>query len=400
VVCPLKSGKEADLFVVERAPYHYVAKVYKDRKVRSFKNDAGYREGRRVRDSRSQRALGKNTKFGRALAEKAWHMAEVDALRTLEAAGARVPRVLAHHDRVLIMEMICDANGQLAPQLAQVPLSREGAREMFDTILQQVVIMLLNDLVHGDLSPYNILVRQDGPVIIDLPQCVSAAHNQQAKKLLERDVRAVSQYLGLTAPEVRPLGKQAWQLWSEYERGTLTEDFRLDPERKREAEVADLGGLVDFVTAAREEAELEKRAAAGDADARALLKAADRREQKRMRRAAAARAEAAEEARREAQKANRKAAAKAAARKTSGRQGKAEEGGEGPGGGRKRRRRRRRKGGKGGEGASGASAARSAPTAAPKAGGGSPAEGGAPPKKRRRRRRRKKGGGASAGPSS
>lgn len=301
MVCPLKSGKEADLFVVEREPYHYVAKVYKERKHRSFKNDAGYREGRKVRNTRNQRALSKNTRFGQKLAEKAWHRAEVDALQRLSAAGARVPRILAHHENVLIMEMICDEQGQLAPQLAQVHLSPEGAQEMYDQILEQVVLMLLNDLVHGDLSPYNVLVRGGEPVIIDMPQCVSAAHNQQASKMLERDVHAISRHLGLINPAIRKQGDGAWQLWIEYERGTLTPEFRPDVGRKRPTEVADVEGLAEFVKAAAEEAELERRAEEGDPDARALLRAAQRRAAKRARRAQEAK-EAVEEAEAEAKR--------------------------------------------------------------------------------------------------
>ncbi|HBP23723.1 MAG TPA: serine protein kinase RIO, partial [Planctomycetes bacterium] len=286
VVCSLKSGKEADLFVVEREPYHYVAKVYKERKYRSFKNDAGYREGRKVRNTRSQRALDKRTRYGQKLAETAWHTAEVDALTKLAAAGASVPRVLAQHERVLILELICDEKGELAPQLAQVPFSPEGAREMWDDILQQVVLMLLSDLVHGDLSPYNVLVREGKPVVIDFPQCVSASQNTQARKLLERDLKAIAQHLGLIDPSIRGLYKHFWQLWDHYERGTLDDDFAFDLERGRSVEVGDLEGLVGFVEEAREEAELEKRAAEGDTDAMALLRAAERRAAKRARKIA------------------------------------------------------------------------------------------------------------------
>ena len=335
-MCPLKSGKEADLFVVERAPYHYVAKVYRERKVRSFKNDAGYREGRTVRNSRAQRALSKGTRYGQRLAEETWHMAEVDALRKLGAAGARVPRVLAHHDRVLIMELICDERGQLAPQLAQVPMSPAEAREAFDTILGQVILLLLNDLIHGDLSPYNVLIGTQGPVIIDMPQCVSAAHNKQAALLLERDVAAITRHLGLTDPAIRAYARETWQIWAEYEGGTLCPEFRPELGRRRENEVDDLGGLVEFVQAARDEADLEKRAADGCEDARALLRAAERRAAKQARRVAEAREAAAEAEREERRRAARRQAGGEAPA------GKRQAGGDGPAG--KRRRRRSRQG--------------------------------------------------------
>ncbi|MHC4392998.1 MAG: RIO1 family regulatory kinase/ATPase domain-containing protein, partial [Planctomycetota bacterium] len=288
VLRPLKSGKEADLFVIENGSELCIAKVYKERKFRSFKNDAGYREGRRVGNTRSQRALDKQTRYGRELAEKAWHSAEVDALRALAAAGASVPHILAQHDRVLIMELIADERGEPAPQLAQVSFAPEEALAMYDAILQQVVLMLLSDLVHGDLSPYNILVRDGEPVIIDMPQCVSAAHNKQAGLLLERDVFAVAQFLGLVAPEIRALGDGAWQLWNEYEQGTLHREFRPDPNLERETWIGDFEGLVDLVKEAAEDVDLIRRAKAGDEGARALLRAAERREAKRQRSMAAA----------------------------------------------------------------------------------------------------------------
>jgi RIO kinase 1 len=419
VVCSLKSGKEADLFVVERHPYHYVAKVYKERRFRSFKNDAGYREGRKVRNTRSQRALEKNTRFGQKLAEEGWHMAEVNALRTLSAAGLRVPRVLAHHDRVLIMEMICDPQGQLAPQLAQVPLTAEGALEIYHTIVEQVVLMLLEGIVHGDLSPYNILYRDDGPVIIDMPQCVSAAHNQQAGKLLERDVKAVARHLGLINPEVKRLGREAWQIWEEYERGTLTAAFRPELGRERPKQVADIDDLVGFVKEANEEAELERRAAHGDENAQALLRAAERRMAKRARKAAQLKA-AEEEARREEEEAKRKQerAARGGGDKKGRRGGGKREGGKREGGKREGGKRGRRGGGKresdskrddapakdagakkrgrrrGERSRDAAPADGSSGSATPsfggRSGGGGSTEGG--PKKKRRRRRRRSGG--------
>ncbi len=296
VVCPLKSGKEADLFVVECDQLHYVAKVYKERRLRSFKNDCNYKEGRSVRSSRARRALSKNSKYGRKIAETAWHNAEVDALRLLQQAGVRVPHVHSHHERVVIMEMICDKQGQIAPQLAQVSLSRAQAQVMVDKILDQVVLLLCNDLIHGDLSPYNVLVRDGEPVVIDLPQCVSAAHNMQAARMLERDVTAITQYLGLVEPSILALSKHAWQLWDEYERGTLAPGFRLDPKRKRSSKVEDLGALVDLVRSTRDEQMLERRAKNGDVEARALLKAAERRASRWARKEA----EAAEAAREEA----------------------------------------------------------------------------------------------------
>lgn len=228
VLRPLKSGKEADMWIVSKDDVDLAAKVYKERDKRNFKNRAGYQEGRVVRNSRSQRALDKGTRFGKGLEDTAWRDAEVEALRKLSIAGARVPQVFAYEHGVLVMELVVDAEGRPAPQLAQLSPTPEEALVLWDQLLTQVVIMLKSDFVHGDLSPYNVLVGEHGPVIIDLPQVIGAAANLQAGQILERDVQSLSRFLGLYHPQIRRAGRQAWQLWREYERGTLTEEFRPD----------------------------------------------------------------------------------------------------------------------------------------------------------------------------
>src|SRR5580700_4628334 len=120
VLARLQGGKEADVFVVRYGGKVVAAKVYKNRAHRSFKNNAGYKEGRAVRNSRSQRAIDRGSRFGQAAAEDAWKSAEVDALYKLHAADVRVPSPVMFLDGVLLMELVLDTHGDAAPRLIDV----------------------------------------------------------------------------------------------------------------------------------------------------------------------------------------------------------------------------------------------------------------------------------------
>src|SRR4051794_14512341 len=150
------------------------AKVYKDRAQRSFKNNAAYKEGRSVRNSRSQRAIDKGSKFGKAAGEDAWKSAEVDALYKLHGVGVRVPTPVMFLEGVLLMELVCGADGQPAPRLIDAELTVAEAHAGYLDMLRQLVGILSCDLIHGDLSPYNVLRGARGNTIIDFPQMISA----------------------------------------------------------------------------------------------------------------------------------------------------------------------------------------------------------------------------------
>ena len=221
VVCPLMSGKEAQVYLVIGKGDLMVAKVYKAATERSFKNRADYTEGRRTGSSREDRAIGKRTKHGRAQVELAWRSAEVDAIYRLRAAGVRVPAPHAFVDGVLLMELIADPSGHPAPRLSDVAMGEQAALDLMEQLLCEVVKMLCAGLVHGDLSEYNVLFGADGPAIIDFPQTIDIAHNRSARKLLIRDVDNLTRYLGRFAPKLvgRPYGQEIWEL---YEQGVLT----------------------------------------------------------------------------------------------------------------------------------------------------------------------------------
>jgi RIO kinase 1 len=253
VLRPLKSGKEASVFIVRSGQAIRCAKVYKDMAQRSFQQRTTYQEGRRVRGSRQARAMAKSTRFGRREQEDAWKNAEVDALYRLAAAGVRVPQPVGFFDGVLVMEMITAADGGSAPGLGQVELSPEQARDYHAFLIRQVVLMLCAGLVHGDLSEYNVLVGPEGPVIIDLPQAVDAAGNAHARAMLVRDVNNVSATLGRFAPELLAT-RYAEEMWELYAAGELQPDTPLTGSFVDDETAADVAGTLLDIEDAREEA--------------------------------------------------------------------------------------------------------------------------------------------------
>ena len=221
VIGQLMSGKEATIYVVRCADTIRCAKVYKDATQRSFKKSASYQEGRKVKNSRQARAMEKGSRYGRKMQEEVWQNAEVDALYRLASAGVRVPRPHICFEGVLLMDLVVDAEGNPAPRLNDVQLDEELAVEFHGMLINQVVRMLCAGIVHGDLSEYNVLVGDSGPVIIDLPQAIDAAANSMAAEMLERDVNNLRTYFSSFAPALRDsqFGKEIWGL---YEGGSLT----------------------------------------------------------------------------------------------------------------------------------------------------------------------------------
>jgi len=220
VISQLMSGKEATVYIVRSGDQIRCAKVYKDVKQRSFRQATTYLEGRRVQNSRQQRAMEKGSRYGREVQEKLWQTAEVDALFRLANAGVRVPKPYICTDGVLLMELVTDGEGNAAPRLNDVEMTEALALELHARLLDEVVTMLCEGMVHGDLSEYNILLAADGPVIIDLPQAVNAAGNHEAAAMLERDVDNLATYFGQFAPQLltTQYGKEIWRL---YEAGEL-----------------------------------------------------------------------------------------------------------------------------------------------------------------------------------
>jgi RIO kinase 1 len=258
VIRQLMSGKEATVYVVRCGEEIRCAKVYKDANHRSFRQNASYQEGRKVKNSRQARAMEKGSRYGRKMQEEVWQNAEVDALYRLAGAGVRVPKPFICFEGVLLMELVADADGNAAPRLNDVEMSAELARDYHGRLLKQVVLMLCAGMIHGDLSEYNILVDGEGPVIIDLPQAVDAAGNNNASEMLERDVANLADYFGQFAPELNhsQYGKEIWGL---YQAGLLTPEVVLTGRVEMDTSPVDVDGVLQMVELVRKDEEARLR---------------------------------------------------------------------------------------------------------------------------------------------
>ena len=262
VVRQLMSGKEAMVFVVRCGDETRCAKIYKEATHRSFRQAVDYTENRKVKNSRSARAMAKGSKFGRQEQEAAWQSAEVDALYRLAAAGVRVPKPFHFFDGVLLMELVTDAHGDAAPRLNDVAFTPEQALQHHATLIAEVVRMLCAGVVHGDLSEFNILLAHlpgegdqpgvDEPVIIDLPQAVDAAGNNHAQRMLLRDVGNLRDFFGQFAPELMKT-EFGPEIWSLYQAGLLSNESPLTGHYERSTADVDMQAVLREIDDARDE---------------------------------------------------------------------------------------------------------------------------------------------------
>ena len=221
----LKSGKEAEVFRVVYRGNIVAAKVYKDRQQRSFQHNVAYKEGRKVRNSRTQRAIDKGSRFGRDEAEDAWKSSEASTLQLLHRQGVRVPTPVLFYEGVLLMELVNDADGDTAPRLIEAAIDAENAGPLYRDLRSQIIKVLCCDLIHGDLSPYNVLLGVAGPTIIDFPQAIAAAHNSQSEGFFQRDFENIHTFF---AEHDRRLGAQRGdgrEIWRAYTRRDLSPDY-------------------------------------------------------------------------------------------------------------------------------------------------------------------------------
>ena len=224
VLYVVRSGKEATVYCCRGTAASggglVAAKVYRPLERRNFRNDAIYHTGRDAAFSRRDRlALEKKTRHGRDVQYGTWINAEFQTMRMLYEAGADVPEVFSRSSGALLMEYFGDEEGA-APMLNRVTLPREDADKFLRRIIDNVTLWLANHLVHGDLSPYNLLYWEGRIVAIDFPQAVDARVNPSARKLLGRDLENVCGYFsryGIRADAVRI----ANALWANYQAGRL-----------------------------------------------------------------------------------------------------------------------------------------------------------------------------------
>lgn len=257
VIRQLMSGKEASVYVVRCGEEIRCAKVYKEANKRSFRQSTDYTEGRKIKNSRRARAMEKGSRYGRKAQEESWQNAEVDALYRLAAAGVRVPKPYNFHEGVLLMELVIDSNGNAAPRLNDLALTAELSREYHRILVAQVVRMLCAGIIHGDLSEYNVLVDSTGPVIIDLPQAIDAAANNQACKMLLRDVENMTIYFGQFAPDLLDTS-YGMEIWSLYQSGQLQPESILTGHFERIEKPVDLNSVMREINDTLKEEEVRK----------------------------------------------------------------------------------------------------------------------------------------------
>ncbi|MEO8180068.1 MAG: PA4780 family RIO1-like protein kinase [Deltaproteobacteria bacterium] len=266
VVRPLMSGKEAQIYLVVAGGIDCVAKIYKEADNRTFKHRADYTEGRKVRNSRDQRAINKRSQHGRSQDEAAWRSTEVDMIYRLRAAGVRVPAPYHFIDGVLVMELVSDANGDPAARLGEIDFAPAEAKAIYGRLIQDVVRMLCAGVVHGDLSDFNVLLGADGPVIIDFPQAVDPSKNQNARKLLLRDVENLHRFYSKFAPD-EPRAPYAEEMWALYESNRLTPETRLRGQYRASQRKANVTELMDFIGEVNEDERRRRRAQGRDSSA-------------------------------------------------------------------------------------------------------------------------------------
>ncbi len=204
----LKTGKEADVYLLERAvpddPTQSVvmaAKRYRSEEHRSFHRSSAYTEGRRTRSSRDARAMAKRTAHGRQVAAGQWAWAEWEALTRLWSAGVPVPYPVQIDGTEILMELI-EVDGAAAPRLAQTRPDHALLASYFDQLADAMVALAGHGVAHGDLSPYNVLAAGDRLVLIDLPQAVDIVANPQGMDFLMRDCRNVCRWFAARGLEV------------------------------------------------------------------------------------------------------------------------------------------------------------------------------------------------------
>lgn len=220
VVRPLKSGKEASVVlcrtVVETTGVALAAlKVYHPLDRRNFRNEATYREGEWIPDRRMQRALGKGSRFGREVQLPLWVEREWLTLQLLYQGGLPVPRPISRHGDAILMDHIGD-EGASAPQLrSHRPAGAGEAARLLDRTLEVVRGMLRLDVVHADLSPYNVLVWDGAITVIDMPQAVDPRRNRGAADMLRRDLTRLCAWgsqLGVDR-DVDAIVDEMWTAW-------------------------------------------------------------------------------------------------------------------------------------------------------------------------------------------
>jgi RIO kinase 1 len=221
VLMPLKQGKEASVHLCRANPRTTgeelaALKIYHPLNQRDFRDESIYRDGEFIKERRVRVALEKKTRFGREVQGGIWVFREWETLKKLSSFGAPVPRPIACTDDAILMTYIGDVAGA-APRLHEHRVDDDAEAEaLFDQVMGSVERMLFRDVIHGDLSAYNVLVWDGTITLIDFPQAVDPKKNRHAKELLTRDVRRICEHFERWGVQ-RSAARLADDLWTGWE---------------------------------------------------------------------------------------------------------------------------------------------------------------------------------------
>src|SRR5215207_3791206 len=191
LLCGIKTGKEASVFLGKNPDGFVAVKMYTDLRVRSFKRDASYREGRFIGDTRIEKAIEQGSQKGLDAHQILWVQEEFRQMKHLYEHGVRVPKAIAVNGISLVMEFIGDENGNPAPRISDLKMEKAEAEEAFRQSVQNLKRIVQSGRVHGDYSTFNILWHNERAVVIDFPQVIEFKNNSNANAFLERDVNSL-----------------------------------------------------------------------------------------------------------------------------------------------------------------------------------------------------------------
>ena len=223
VISIIKSGKEASAYLCHAhrslGAKYVVAKVYHERSRRNFNNDGIYQEGRVILNGQVRRAVAAKTETGRAFQAGMWVNHEYDQLCALYDAGAAVPEPFGCNDQAILMAYLGDVD-EAAPQLQATTPSPDEARLWQDALLTDIETFMACNVVHADLSPFNVLVWQGRPWVIDLPQAVDPRFSPHGRTLLGRDLENLAKWFGRHGAGF-DAERTATNLWWRWQNGRL-----------------------------------------------------------------------------------------------------------------------------------------------------------------------------------
>jgi RIO kinase 1 len=219
VIRPVKSGKEASVLLCRANPSttgHELAalKRYHPLNRRDFRDESVYRDGEWIKERRIRVALEKKTRFGREVQGAIWVSREWETLRTLSKSGVDVPTPIATTDDGILMSYVGDVD-EAAPQLHRYRPHRDEAHGLFEQLMKNVERMLYVNVIHGDLSAFNVLIWQGRATVIDLPQAVDPRKNRHARSFLQRDVERICERFERLGVRSNPhrISDDLWTAW-------------------------------------------------------------------------------------------------------------------------------------------------------------------------------------------